>query len=99
MKCLVKATTNLDSTLYLIAWILNFSLKTRIVPDDSKLAKVIPIHKAGDTDNRNNYRPISALPIISKVLGKVVQDSLYKVLNTHNMFSQSSVWCNYSCPR
>ena len=50
----------------------NMSLSTGVFPDMMKIAKVIPLHKGGAKDLTDNYRPISLLPVISKVLEKVV---------------------------
>ena len=52
--------------------LINKSLETGIVPDKLKLAKVIPIYKSKDKELLNNYRPISLLPIISKIMEKLV---------------------------
>ena len=62
---LLKAS--LESILSPITWILNLSLKTGIVPDDFKLAKVILVPKSGPVDDRDNYRPISILPVVSTI--------------------------------
>ena len=46
--------------------IFNFSItSTNIFPDDLKIGKVPPVHKSGDRDNLNNYRPITVLPTIA----------------------------------
>ena len=65
-----------------IALIINMSLDQSIVPDAMELAKVIPIFKAKSKESFNNYRPISLLSNISKVLEKVVHKRLYSFL-TH----------------
>ena len=51
----------------------NLSLKTGIFPTDWKFARVVPIPKTGNPESPSNYRPISILPIISKLLEKHVQ--------------------------
>ncbi|CAB3982840.1 Hypothetical predicted protein [Paramuricea clavata] len=50
--------------------IINVSLEQGTVPDDFKLAKVIPVFKKGQPENMDNYRPISVLPTVSKLLEK-----------------------------
>ena len=47
--------------------LINVSLKSGVFPSELKLAKVVPIFKAGDTSAINNYRPISVLSFFSKV--------------------------------
>ena len=62
----------LTETAYQIApslcLLFNKSLKSGIVPREWKLANVVPIHKKGDKDHIENYRPISLLSLVSKVL-------------------------------
>ena len=62
--------------------ITNQILTTGIFPDKLKTAKVIPIYKKGDETLSCNYRPISILPALSKVIETIIYDSfLYK--DTH----------------
>ena len=42
------------------------------VPDQLKLAKVIPVFKASDTDQLKNYRPVSLLLAFSKIQKKLI---------------------------
>ena len=51
---------------------MNKSLENGYVPTTFKIAKVTPIFKAKDSQEFTNYRPISLLPTISKILEKVV---------------------------
>ena len=53
--------------------IFNMALSTGFFPDNLKIAKVIPIYKTGDKDSLNNYRPISLLPSVSKILETIIQ--------------------------
>ena len=55
-----------------LCMIINASLRQGIFPNLMKLAKVIPLFKGGERDLPDNYRPISLLPVISKVLEKIV---------------------------
>ncbi len=68
-----------------IATLVNRSLEQGIVPDAMKLAKVIPIFKAKNKETFTNYRPISLLPNISKVLEKVVHRRLYSFLEKNKI--------------
>ena len=57
--------------------IINMSLCTGIVPKAWKIAKIIPLHKGGNKMDMNNYRPISLLSALSKILEKVVHYQTY----------------------
>lgn len=67
--------------------IISLSLVNGIVPDQLKIAKVIPIHKGGDRSLPDNYRPISLLPNFSKILEKIVSVRLTNFLNENNLIS------------
>ena len=64
-----------------ITFILNKSILTGEVPMEWKAARVVPIFKSGDRESTNNYRPVSILPIISKIIEKFVHESLYEYLS------------------
>ena len=64
--------------------IVNESFSTGIFPYDLKLAKVIPLHKKGSTDDPTNYRPISLLSIFSKIIEKLMHKRLYKFIEMHS---------------
>ena len=59
------------------------------VPDQLKIAKVLPIFKADDNRKFSNYCPISILPIFSKILERVVYARLMKYLTKHNIVSNN----------
>ena len=67
--------------------LINLSLTSCKVPDSWKKANVTPIHKKGDKDKVNNYRPISLLPTVSKILEKIVFKHVYNFLHTNNLLS------------
>lgn len=58
-----------------------------VFPDDLKIAKVSPIFKADDKLLVNNYRPISVLPVFSKILEKIVYNRLIEYLNRMNILT------------
>ena len=65
--------------------IINLSLKKGIVPDQLKTAKVIPIYKASDRDQMNNYRPVSLLPAFSKILEKVMFNKIMSFFDSQQI--------------
>ncbi|CAK1580211.1 unnamed protein product [Parnassius mnemosyne] len=60
-----------------VTLLFNKSLAECTVPAIWKSAFITPIHKKGSRDQVNNYRPISKLCILSKVLEKIVHSQLY----------------------
>ena len=69
--------------------IFNKSLESGQFPHEMKKADVIPLYKAKERHYVTNYRPISLLLTISKVLEKVVYQRTYSFLNGTNQFYQS----------
>ena len=55
----------------------NMSLSSGSVPNIWKKANVSPIHKKNDPSDVSNYRPISLLSTVSKVLEKIVHKYLF----------------------
>ena len=67
--------------------IINASLRSGQVPSDWKAARVIPLFKKGKVVEMDDYRPISILPVISKVLERVVHQQLTRYLHEHKILS------------
>ena len=65
--------------------IFNLSLQTGYIPDRFKVAKVIPVFKSGDKQIFSNYRPISLLSSLSKLLEKVVARQVEGFLRVNNI--------------
>ncbi|KAJ8022214.1 hypothetical protein HOLleu_39629 [Holothuria leucospilota] len=59
-----------------LTYVFNLSLSTGIVPDNLKIAKVVPIIKKGDPNCFVNYRPVSVLPCFSEILERTVYRKL-----------------------
>ena len=68
-----------------IAKLINHSFNTASFPQRWKTAKVSPLFKGGDSEDLNNYRPISVLPVLSKVIERHVHDSLSRYLCENNL--------------
>ena len=69
--------------------IFNMSINSCLVPDQLKVARVVPIHKKECKDNFTNYRPISVLPGFSKILERLVFNRCISFLNKHNILFQN----------
>ena len=61
----VKKVSNYISTP--LAHLVNLSLDNGVFPDELKISRICPIFKSGDRNSMDNYRPISCLPIWSKI--------------------------------
>ncbi|CAH2109003.1 unnamed protein product [Euphydryas editha] len=57
-------------------------------PDTLKIAKVSPIYKSGPRTDPSNYRPISVLPIISKILERIIYSRLDQYLTSINFLTE-----------
>ena len=63
------------------------SLSSGIVPSQLKIANVTPIFKAGDKHDCSNYRPISILPTLAKLLEKVVYIRIFDFISKHDILT------------
>ena len=65
--------------------VMNLSLMTGIVPLELKVARVIPIFKSGETNVFTNYRPVSVLPLFSKILERLMYNRLLTFINKNDI--------------
>ena len=68
-----------------LTYLVNLSLAKGEVPEILKQAKVLPLFKKGARDEVGNYRPVSILPVLSKILEKVVFCQLDSYLSKNNL--------------
>jgi hypothetical protein len=68
-----------------LAHIFNLSLTTGVFPNKLKKSRIVPIFKSGDPESCDNYRPISLLSSLSKVLEKMVCVQLVNHLNRNKL--------------
>ena len=80
---LIKSSPN--NILNTLAHIFNLSVNQGVFPSKMKLAKVIPIFKKGSKDNVENYRPISLLPVFSKLFERLIYNRLTTFLKNCNI--------------
>ena len=96
-NCLLKEISPcfLDELVYLF----NKSLSEGIFPVGMKLAEVIPLYKGNERFLSNNYRPISLLLTLSKLLEKIVYKRTYDFLNSSGQIfdSQYGFRAKHSC--
>lgn len=76
---LKRNVEHLAGTLHVI---FNESLQTGIFPDHYRLAHICPVYKKGPRGDATNYRPISLLPTVSKVLERIVYEQLQEYIRS-----------------
>jgi len=76
------------SIIHYIVHLVNLCLQSGIFPNKLKIAVIKPIFKSGVKTNMNNYRPISILPYLSKVLEKIIHQRIM------NHVTNNKILCN-----
>jgi hypothetical protein len=66
--------------------IFNQAIITSCFPYEWKAARLLPLHKKGPRDLPENYRPVSILLAISKVMERILYDQIYEYLNDITRF-------------
>lgn len=66
----------------------NLSLTKCVFPASWKKANVLPLHKKDDTTILNNYRPVSLLSVLGKIMEKIVFKYVFNYLNDHSRISR-----------
>ena len=80
-----------------LTFLVNRSLQTGIFPTTEKIAKINPVYKSGEHADVDNYRPISVLNIISKVVERIAYNQLTHYLETNNLLSENQF--GFRCKR
>ena len=60
-------------------------------PDSLKFADITPVHKKDETTNKENYRPVSVLPLISNIFERIIYDQLSEYLQKY----LNSILCGF----
>ena len=68
-----------------LVFMFNTSLETSQFPDSWKNARITPIFKDGDRAEKSNYRPISVLPVISRLFEKLLFNQLHQYLVKYSL--------------
>lgn len=69
--------------------IFNLCISAGVFPKRMQIAKVCVLHKKGDKNDINNYRPVSILPVFSKGLEKVIYARLVNFFDKHSLITKS----------
>ena len=82
-------TESLMVTIPYITLIINTSIVTKVFPKPWKHSIIIPIYKSGDIEEPTNFRSTNSLPILSKILEKVISTQLTEYLENNNLLNES----------
>ena len=85
----LKAANQVPQFHQVLANLINSSFNDGIFPEQLKLAKVVPIHKAGKRTEVSNYRPISLLSTFSKIYEKAMHIRVDNYLTTNNILYEN----------
>ena len=77
--------TTYHSILTPLTHVINLSLSTGVFPSELKIARIIPLFKAGDPMHFSNYRPVSVLPIFSKIFERIMYNRLLSFINKNKL--------------
>ena len=83
----LKAVKN--QVIPIIVHLANLCFQKGVFPSPLKRAVITPVHKSAVRDNMNIYRPISILPVISKILKKLLNNRLLNYFNKFDILSPS----------
>ena len=81
-----------------ISYLINLSFEKSAFPEDFKQAKVVPLYKKGDKNFEGNYRPVSILPVISKIFERAAFNQIDTYLSRNSTLynNQSGFRSSYS---
>ena len=87
----IPTSNGCESVKALIPKIINLSVSTGCFLSQLKNATITPIIRGEslDCDDLKNYRPVSNLPFLSKIIGEVVAEQLISHLSSINLLSKS----------
>ncbi len=75
----------------------NLSFEKGIVPADMKMAKVITLYKNGNRLDPGNYRPVSILCVVSKIIAKDVHKQIYDYVSKNRLIYDFQSGFRRSC--
>lgn len=63
-----------------LAHIFNICMSQGIFPEELKLTRIVPVHKKGDFNDLNNYRPIAIIPTLAKIFEIAIKNRIYSYI-------------------
>ena len=89
---------NIDLFAFVLSRIFNFNIDKTSFPNSLKQAGITPVHKKDDTNDKNNYRPVSILFLLSKAFEKCLYDQIYAYTDSILSKAQCGFTKCYSTP-
>lgn len=84
----IKIFENLpEPALDVLVCLINKSFQSGVFPSFLKTSLVIPLYKGGDAENPSNYRPISLIPTLAKIIEKLIKKRVMEFLLSVNLLS------------
>ena len=85
--CIRVIKASFDAIGDILLHIINTCLANSDFPDSWKHSIVHPIYKTGDPSDPSNFRPISIVPVLAKIVERLVQRQLYYYLSSNHLLS------------
>ena len=85
MYCIFIISIFLSSIVRPLSIIFKNCLHSRSFPNNWKKSNVVPIHKKGDKQLLQNYRPVSLLPICGKIFERIIFNPIFEYLEKNSL--------------
>lgn len=72
-----------------LTYLINLMLSVGVYPESLKITLVVPVYKKGDKKSPDSYRPISLVPIVSKVIEHCIKEQLCNYFESNHLISSS----------
>ena len=87
----VELLKDCDFSFYALTNCINESIENGRFPDSLKEANIAPVYKSKNPFEKENYRPVSILPLLSKVYERL----MFKQLSNHTKYFLSQILCGF----
>ena len=76
-----------DSLVKPLSIIFQKCINSGVFPDSWKKSNIVPVYKKNDKQLINNYRPVSLLPICSKIFERIIFNSIFQFIDKNKLLS------------